>query len=297
MSETHDPRGQRHVRTRLTTPGFVDLRSSPMDWKSVPKLMAVPLVLVGIGVWLASIAFGIFPKQTQNENPVARFPIISIVLGRQQPVFIVHYDIYQISRQRWRMAIELLLDPNAPHSGSTAAVDAGAPYGATFVCSKTSQNCKKQSWAKSVLFDHKGISTVASFYLEAAHIGLDYNGPEVSAPMPEVILINPEKTVETPDLMASYYLPSALRYDWSGYPPDAISTPNGRIQWDETLNPNGFTAGRSVVGTNHAAEDDSNSKALWAGVLAGVAGAAWVGAAIEFIHARDWEALRAIRRQ
>jgi hypothetical protein len=268
-----------------------------MDWKSVLKLMAVPLVLVGIGVWLALIALAIFPKHTKNENPVARFPIISIALGGQQPVFIVRYDIYQISRQRWRMAIEVQLDPNARHSGSAVAVDAGAPYGATFVCPKSSQDCKKQEWTKLVPFDHNGNSAVASFYLEARHIGLDYNGSEVSAPMPEVILINPEKTVETPDLMASYYLPSALRYDWAGYPPDAIYTSDGRIQWDETLNPNGFTAGRSVVGTNHAAEDDNNYKALWAGVLAGVAGAAWVAAAIEFIHARDWEALRAIRRQ
>jgi hypothetical protein len=66
MSDTHDPHGQEHARTRLTTPGFVQLQSSPMDWKSALKLMAIPIVLVGIGAWLALAAWRIFPRGAEE---------------------------------------------------------------------------------------------------------------------------------------------------------------------------------------------------------------------------------------
>jgi hypothetical protein len=189
-----------------------------------------------------------------------------------------------------------VLTPDASTTGS-AGIAVDAPYGATFVCSKSSQNCSKRQWTKAVYFDRNGDSTLASFYLKATDMGVDYNDPEVSAPLPTVGIIDTGKTAANPDLMASYYLPSALRYDWSADPPSSGLTSKGRIQWEESLNSDGFTAGRSIVGTNHAAADDNQNKALMAGVLSGVAGATLVAAAVEAVHARDWDALRATRRQ
>jgi hypothetical protein len=265
-----------------------------MNWKSALKLMAVPIILVGIGAWLALAAWKVFPKGT-HENTVTSFPHV-IIAAEQHPLFIVRYDIYQVSRQKWLMQIEVDLEPGASPSGAVG-VSVLPPLGATFVCPKSSQRCGRHQWTKAVSFDDNGNSKIASFYLKATHISVGYNGPEASAPLPTVGITTTGKTAGNPVLMASYYLPSARRYDWAVDPPANIFTSKGRIQWEEALNSHGFTAGRSIVGTNHAALDDNTNKALAAGILAGVAGAAWVGALIEVVHARDWEALRAVRRQ
>jgi hypothetical protein len=53
-----------------------------------------------------------------------------------------------------------------------------------------------------------------------------------------------------------------------------------------------FSLGTSL---NHAAQKADDAKTFIAGALIGLAGAAILTAAVEALHVRDWDALRALR--
>jgi len=294
MSETRNPYSQPHVTTH-TPPDSVPRRSSTTGRKSWLKLMAVPLGLLAASIGLGVAGLMKFQWATQ-ESPGTSFPHI-VIDANKHPIFAMQYDIYQLSRARSVMKISIDMGPDAPRTSTVATVSALAPVGASFICPKSSKGCSKDEWDTSVNFHHNGYSTTAALYLKVAHLGIDYSGSEVSAALPTVFIEDMSKPTRAPVLFASYYLPSVQHYDWADSPPDNVVESKGRVQWEEALNPNGFTTGRSIVGTNHFAADHRENNALMAGVLFGLAGAAFVGAVVEIVHARDWETLRAVRRQ
>jgi hypothetical protein len=87
-----------------------------------------------------------------------------------------------------------------------------------------------------------------------------------------------------------YDIPGASNYDWS-LPPRADSS--SEVTWGETVNPNigqsaqqlsGEAQPVELTGTNQVAQATDNKDILLSGVLFGIAGAAALGAVVEFLH-------------
>jgi hypothetical protein len=294
MSDVADPHGRAHGRQRLATPGFVSYPST--DWKTELKMMAVPLVLLGVATWLGLMAWQIFPG-TPRGTSVTSFPHIVLLTSSQSSILDIRYNIYAVSRRTSSMSIQVVLNTDNSPPGLVMGIDITPPDGTTFVCTKPPPKppakCTDSDWRIFATFDHNGDSGIVSMPIKGGHFGIHYSGSEVAAVLPTVLLQDPGKNTGNPGLLASYYLPSAQRYDWAGDPPSGIS--EIRASWEEALTSSGFTPGRAYVGTDDAAVVDSQNRALLTGVLAGVAGAALVAAIVEAVHAQDWNVVRAIR--
>lgn len=258
--------------------------------------MTVPLVLVGVAVWLGLMAWHMFPG-SPRVNSVTSFPRIALYATKRSAIEDMQYNVYEVSKRTSSMSIQVVLSSDNPPRGLIMAMAIHPPEGATFACTKPlpkpPEKCTGNEWLTLLTFDRNGYSGIASMPIKGAHFGIHYEGSEVAAVLPTVILQDPGKDTGSPGLLVSYYLPSAQRYDWGGDPPSGIS--KTRADWDAPLTSSGFTPGRAYVGTDDAAVDASQNRALITGVLAGVAGAALVAAIVEAVHARDWNVVRAVR--
>jgi hypothetical protein len=137
-------------------------------------------------------------------------------------------------------------------------------------------------------------------------LGFSYNNETALAEMPYVSVtslpVGPEPgstgsgsaPVYANDIPVSvnfgYDIPGASNYDWS-LPPRADSS--SEVTWGETVNPNigqsaqqlsGEAQPVELTGTNQVAQATDNKDILLSGVLFGIAGAAALGAVVEFLH-------------
>jgi hypothetical protein len=286
MSDMPDTQHQERSKGSHTTPGFVQARL-PGGKESALRLFLMPILLVFLGVWLGLAALKVYPRTIERPSP--SFP--HIFFTTNYPLSGVIYRINQVSKDKSVMMVELDLADQRSWNAATAAVSVTPADGTVFVgCPESSTDCK-QGWAQTPKFNRKGVAA-SYFTLKSGHFGVNYNGLDASAALPEIDEV--DKSAGSPTLYAGYYLPSASSYDWSLYPPYTVG-PN-RIVWNEALGP-GDTIGRGIAGANHAAHASDDIKVFIAGALAALAGAAVLTALIEALHVRDWAALRAVHRQ
>jgi hypothetical protein len=130
-------------------------------------------------------------------------------------------------------------------------------------------------------FGHPAISMVAtvSFHVTPSYFGMDFDGSNAYAAIPEIILKQPR--LQGYQLAANFLIPSASSYDWSSSTPTSVDSSS--IHWIEDLKSGGI-AGRTTVGVNHAREANDVTLSFLAGALIGLAGGAILSAMQEALH-------------
>jgi hypothetical protein len=138
-------------------------------------------------------------------------------------------------------------------------------------------------WSKTVRLSTVGDRALAdaNFSVIRSHTGVAYNDLNASAAIPNVTVSTPNAN---PELIADYNIPSGDSYDWSSFPP-LTSMPDD-VEWQIPLTM-AYTAGRLVVGTNHARETSDNFWTFIAGALVALGGAALLAAFQEALSPAD----------
>jgi hypothetical protein len=119
----------------------------------------------------------------------------------------------------------------------------------------------------------------ASFQVRPSNFGMDFDGSNAYAAIPEIILKGPRANGEL--FVTSSFIPSASSYDWSSSRPTTVESSS--VTWAVGLKDDD-TAGRTVVGINHAREANDVTLSFFAGALIGLAGAAILSAIQEALH-------------
>jgi hypothetical protein len=129
-------------------------------------------------------------------------------------------------------------------------------------------------WRKTVRLSSVGsrFIALADFPVRPPFAGVAYNGLNASAAIPDVTISAPSAN---PELIADYGIPSGDRYDWSSFPP--VTSMITDVMWQIHLT-TADTAGRLVVGTNHARETSDTFWTFIAGALVALGGAALLAA-------------------
>jgi hypothetical protein len=248
------------------------------------KGIVAPLVLAVLGLALLVGAFLLYPSTTESSTPA----FTQVTIGADSKLNAVEYKVIQ---RQGVAEVQISLEPygRLPSGGAAAGLVVEPPIGTAFVdCPKS--HCRKGVWTTGMLLTSDKRSTTAKFRVKASNFGVTSNGVTAAAAIPVIYLHGPVGDLVT--FYTDYSLPSASSYDWSSYPTYTVS--RSAAVWDETLDP-GNTAGRTVVGINHVAQADDDTRTFIAGALLGLAGAAILAAVIEALHVRDWAEFRALR--
>jgi hypothetical protein len=136
----------------------------------------------------------------------------------------------------------------------------------------------------SLRFTFNKQSATTHFLVKAGSFGVTYNSVTAAAAIPEILLLGHSAESGPGNLSVVYNLPSASSYDWSSDPTSSVT--NSQAAWDETVIGDD-TPGRAVVGINHAAQSDDDTRTFIAGALLGLAGGALLSGVQEALHAND----------
>lgn len=248
------------------------------------KEILAPLILAVLGLALLVGAFLLYPSTTESSTPA--FTQVDIDVDSN-----INAIEYQVIQRQGEAEVKISLEPygRLPSGGTAVGLLVQPPYGTAFVDCPRSV-CYEGVWTGHMLLTSDNRYSTAEFRVKASNLGVTSNGVTAAAAIPGIYLTGPVD--DTVGLYTSYSLPSASSYDWSSYPTDTVS--NSTAEWEETLGP-GNTAGRAVVGINHVAQTDDDTRTFIAGALLGLAGAAILAAVIEALHVRDWAEFRALR--
>jgi hypothetical protein len=189
----------------------------------------------------------------------------------------VHPDVARLVIQ-----IQLMSVANMPH-GERALIGIDNPGGGIMHCSPSCANNPGSSTAAPyVTLDG---TAAASFSVKAHSFGVAANGVTAEAAFPQLTFTGTQPAI----MRVAYQIPSASSYDWSSYPPFALT--NSRAVWQEPVVPNqgqlfggSLTVSRIATGINHAAEAHDSTLTLIAGILFGLGGGALVAAVQEALH-------------
>jgi hypothetical protein len=256
-------------------------------WK---KVLAVTVLFV-IGAALLALGFHIYPRLA--EASAATFPSVSAyskssyvnsnIGGIYYAVEQVHPDLARVTVQvfvgggRWPPGADLTIGLSVVASNTGHDVAACSPD-----CTVWGAGAKEYSTgiADFKALPESGIAT-ADFLVQEPDFGATADGVTAEATFPEVTVSG---LASGPQAMSIQYyngIPSAPSYDWSSYPPQHLDSSGA--QWVESI-AKGTTVSRSVVGTDHAAQQRDSNFTLVAGILFGIGGSALIAAFQEWIH-------------
>jgi hypothetical protein len=269
-SPPHDPEGNPPAAATRT--------------RSRRKKILVPVVLAVIGLALLLAGFRMYPRRAEPPVPVAPDLSISGLLSPSDyvnrhigEIFIevdqVHPDVARLIIQ-----IQLTSVANMPR-GERASIELSDAGGAIMHCSPS---CSGSGTAVPYVTPSDGTAT-AYFLVKAHSFGVAANGVTAEAAFPQLTFAGTQPAV----MRVVYQIPSASSYDWSSYPPFALT--NSRGFWQEPVIPGhlfggGLAVGRIATGINRVAEAHDSTLTLIAGVLFGLGGGALVAAAQEALH-------------
>ena len=248
------------------------------------KKILVPLVLFALGVVLGLAAYFVIYPSPETGIPAPAYSQIHVETS--VPVQFLAVNIYQ-----GRIEVRVTLSNAAPIPPADAKgdIEVDLPSGADFY------NCQPSDCINSELTfgltpsfvtrnlkftnlgDYK--SADASFRVRPSSFGMDFDGNNAYAAIPEIILKGPRIGGEL--FFTNSFIPSASSYDWSSSLPWSVDSSS--VHWKEALN-NNDTPGRTAVGINHAREANDVTSSFFAGALIGLAGAAILTAIQEALH-------------
>ena len=275
MSETPDAPG---IEPKRLVPGLPSAPGAPPAGRerSRWKKIRAPLILVASGLGLLLVAFILYPSIAQVSSPdITQIVIISNINSD------INYQVFQVSTGVAEVEVTLKA-ASVPLAGGTALVQVTPPTGTTIVdCQHP--DCDEGQWVVNLRFTANNWSATTHFLVNARSFGVNYDSVTAAVAIPEIILLgNSGPVLQT--LSVNYNLPSASSYDWSSYPTSAVD--NSQALWIETM-ASSDTPGRAVVGINHAAQSNDDTRIFIAGALLGLAGGALLSGVQEALHAND----------
>ena len=267
--------------------GDVDLPAKHK--RSRRRRFVVPVVLGLIGVVLFLFGYGLYPSAATD---VATPLYARLGVSATFPLSLIGVTVLQTSPAlaEIKVTVELPAGTDAPPAGAApAALVFAPPLGTSFpdcpppFCKTIAGPTAAAEWGMPLNFSYTGGSAAeatADFFVKAQHFGVNFDGVNAVAAIPEVLYAGPRK----PMLLISYHIPSAATYDWSSFPAAAVSR-NAAIWQEDVLA--GDTPGRAAVGINPAGQASHDNNEFLAGALIGLAGGAILSAVQEALHGPD----------
>jgi hypothetical protein len=267
--------------------------------RSSRKKLLIPVLLGLLGILLVVTGFIISPPPVPTI-PQPAYPKLAItangLIGQ------VNYSVRQVHPTEAELRVSMtnagnLLD-RAVGLARTATLQVTLPPGIQFLncptgCSNP-RNGTVSTWHKALAFK-SGLAglqpntVMAVFLVSAESFGVSFNGLNAFAALPQVTYQMKAGVPGTggapvpPELHATFQIPSADSYDWSGFPPTFATTL--AASWSELLpTPNGTTPQIIATGTNQAAEQRRTYLIFLYGLLLGIGGGALVSAIQEALH-------------
>jgi hypothetical protein len=237
-------------------------------------------------------AFWLYPRPGELPTP----SYVTLTVNSTFPIGIINYSVASQVHPRFTVAkitvVLQLSSLHAPASSPTATVDVTSPNSIPFnkcpttVCAFAP---RANVLGKMLLFEPRpGATATATFQVRAEDFGETFNGITASAAIPQVFYQCHEvlgcPPANPPQLEARYNLPSPKNYDWASFPTQ-LEKPTYAV-WNEQVT-GGEVAGRAAVGIDHDNQQWNDDKTFAAGALIGLAGAALLSAAQEWLHAKD----------
>lgn len=248
------------------------------------KKILIPLVLSVLGVALGLWAYFAIYRSPETGIPVPAYSQIHV--ETPAPVQFLAVNIYQ---GRIEVRVTLSAAAPIPPADVKGDVEVDLPNGADFYncpdCVNSEGISELLLVPSSVTFKLKftkqgGYETsYASFQVRPSNFGMDFDGSNAYAAIPEIILKGPRANGES--FVTNSFIPKASSYDWSSSRPTAVESSS--VTWAVGLKDDD-TAGRTVVGINHAREANDVTSSFFAGALIGLAGAAILSAIQEALH-------------
>jgi hypothetical protein len=252
------------------------------------KKILIPLVLFALGVVLSLVAYFVIYPSPETGIPAPAYSQIYVEMS--VPIGSVVVNIYQGG-----IGVRVLLPNGAPMPPTNANEEIliFLPSGANFYnCQppdcvnseftfglEPSFEILKLKFTNEFLSAGFYASVYASFQVRPSNFGMDFDGSNAYAAIPEIILKGPRANGEL--FVTSSFIPSASSYDWSSSRPTTVESSS--VTWAVGLKDDD-TAGRTVVGINHAREANDVTSSFFAGALIGLAGAAILSAIQEALH-------------
>jgi hypothetical protein len=254
------------------------------------KKILIPLVLSVLGVALGLVAYFVVYPSPETGIPVPTYSKINIETS--VPIETVVVNIYP-----GRISVAVVLPDGAhiPPANTKEDIRIELPNGANFY------NCSDcldfqgpaafgvPSYATDKLtLSHRYFGYSASllgadvsFQATPTYFGMDFDGSNAYAAIPEITLKGPRLGGYHEWLFANFFIPSASSYDWSSSPPSSVDSSS--VHWMEELKTDDI-AGQTTVGVNHSREANDATLSFLAGALIGLAGAAILSAIQEALH-------------
>ncbi len=258
---------------------------APHDRSRLKKILT-PLVLFAMGVLLGLVAY--FVVYPSPETGISAPPYAHIEIVTSVPVSTVAVGMGQVTHgvAKINVLVNLANGVSPPPAGAEELIGVALPVGTTFYdCHANCTNYTsiyQSAEARQLTF--KSGTASALFGVNAANFGVNFDGIDAYAAIPEVTLKLQGPGSENPTFLAAFSIPSAASYDWSSFQTEEIK--GSFIAWKEAL-ASSDTAGRTTVGIDHAREANDETLNFLAGALIGLAGAAILAAIQEALHAFD----------
>jgi len=257
-------------------------------WKKI-----LPVILAIVGGALAAGGLALYSSPSELPTP----SYATLQLASSFPISDILYTVDQISSSIAEIKIEVELSAGTklpPTGASPARLFLSPPFGTAFrtcptrAINVTTPLCVRGPnqlyiWEQPLkfttvhgLFESFG-AAFADLYVRAQSFGVTFNGVTAAAAIPAVSYDGSGM----PILETQYNIPAASSYDWSAFPTQFANGTYAR--WNEQVS-SGVTEGKAAVGINHASDTSDNNKTFIAGVLFGLAGAAFLSAIQEAFH-------------
>lgn len=256
------------------------------DKRSRLKKVLAPLILAVFGLALLGVAFILYPSSPQNSTP----DIAQLNISTTASLGVIEYEVVQ---HGGTAEVKISFEPYGKLPPfATVGLVFTPPVGTTFVdCPRS--DCSDGEWTTALDLTSDQQFATAEFQVKGGSFGVSYNGLTAAAAIPEVELVSSNSDPSPVSMYTTYHFAAASSYDWSSDPTWSVS--KSTAVWMENVPNEGDTAGRAVSGINQGAQTGDDNRTFAAGALLGLAGAAILTAAVEALHVRDWDELRALR--
>jgi hypothetical protein len=201
--------------------------ASAAHGRSRLKKIFIPVVLFALGVLLALVAFIVVYPQPETGIPTPPYSKIEILTS--VPISSVVVNVAQITSTKARMyvVVNLPQGTSAPPARADEEIAVVLPFGTTsFDCRlMTSNYCKNNTGSVQSSADEPltfrsatvaNISIVkadSNFIVNARDFGVNFNGINAYAAIPEVNLQLTSAGAESPLMSVQFHIPSAATYD------------------------------------------------------------------------------------
>jgi hypothetical protein len=245
------------------------------------------LLLIAVGVTLLIIGRNLLPDRAEPNSPVP--PVL--FLHPVDPGVSVDTLDYTAWTNLSPHHIEISVTGTVPPSSKSPLVELLVTGMKISHPSQTTATAVRNGgdFILNLLKNHSGStwgSAQVAFDVGDRAFGYESHGEQAVVGVPGVEYGDERNVGSGPVLNASYFIPSASRYDWSAFPPTQESTGAPGVTyltWAERP-VNRSIPGRIAFGIDHNQQRVDDRNTFIAGALIGLAGAGLIAALQELLH-------------